>query len=78
MDINDQFSLDHLIFSTRVCRSCGKEKDLLTDFYRSRKNRGSVPSSYSYECKSCTIKRVSKRRRNKSIPTYKETEYPDW
>ena len=78
MDINDQFSLDHLIFSTRVCRSCRKEKDLLTDFYRSRKNRGSVPSSYSYECKSCTIKRVSKQRRNKSISTYKETEYPDW
>lgn len=75
MDIDDQFSLEHLLFSNRTCRSCGEEKDLLTDFYRTRKSKGSLPSSYSYECKSCTIKRVMSSRKN-DRPA--DTNYPDW
>jgi len=76
MDVEDHFTLEHLLFSTRKCRRCGKEKDLLTDFYISRKNRGSYPSSYSYECKSCTIKRiVTSRMVSKVVDKW---EYPDW
>ena len=72
MNIEDQFSLDHLIFTERKCRTCGVTKDLLTDFYRSRRNRNSV-SAYSYECKDCTKKRVKCKKRNQ-----KEDVYPDW
>ena len=72
MDLEDQFSLDHLIFTERKCRTCGVTKDLLTDFYRSRRNRNSV-SAYSYECKDCTKKRVKCKKRNQ-----KEDVYPDW
>ena len=87
MDIDDEFSLEHLLFTSRTCRSCGKQKDLLTDFYKIRKNRGALPSSYSYECKECTIKRVSelkkKKKKNKPdipycpVPRIKDV-YPDW
>ena len=40
-----------------------KIKNLVDDFYRTRKDRGAVASSYSYECKDCTIKRVIKKRK---------------
>lgn len=76
MEVEDLFSLDHLLFSTRKCRCCGKEKDLLTDFYQTRKNRGIYASSYSYECKSCTIKRIIQKR--KQNPMAIEWCYPDW
>ena len=75
MDIEEEFSLTHLIFKERQCRSCGETKDLLTDFYVIRKSKKYLPSSYSYECKDCTIKRiVSKRERNHNF----YWEYPDW
>jgi len=76
MDIGDQFSLDHLLFKERRCRSCGKTKDLLSDFYLSRKNRDSVSSSYSYECKECTSRRIIESR--KKSPFQQRWEYPDW
>jgi predicted nucleic acid-binding Zn ribbon protein len=72
MNIEDQFLLDHLTFTERKCRSCGATKDLLTDFYRTRRNRHTV-SAYSYECKDCTKKRVKSKKRNQ-----KEDMYPDW
>lgn len=75
MDINDEFSLEHLLFTTRQCRSCRKQKDLLTDFYKVRKNRGALPSSYSYECKECTIRRVINARFTEKPAVW---EYPDW
>ena len=75
MDIEDQFSLDHLLFKERVCRTCGEKKDLLTDFYLTRKNKRPLPSAYSYECKDCTIKRVIESRKYK--PGSPEV-YPDW
>ncbi len=76
MDVGDHFSLEHLLLSTRECRTCHKEKDLLTDFYMTRKNRTGYPSSYSYECKSCTVKRIlnSRKTKNKQVLW----EYPDW
>ena len=49
-------------------------KELINDFYKTRKDRGSVPSAYAYECKRCSIKRVSKGRRKKE----KVDNYPDW
>jgi hypothetical protein len=76
MDIEDQFSLDHLLFRERRCRSCGKVKDLLSEFYLTRKDRATASSAYSYECKNCTIQRIKKSRVKKDLKTL--WEYPDW
>ena len=70
MDLDDQLKLGHLLLYDRKCRSCGEIKNLVDGFYRTRKDRGPVASSYSYECKNCTKKRVKK-----SNDTW---EYPDW
>ena len=76
MDIDGQIKLGHLLLNDRKCRSCGQIKNLIEEFYRTRKNRGPVPSSYSYECKECTIKRiVSSRITSKVLDKW---EYPDW
>ncbi len=83
MDLEQQFDLEHLLFKERVCRSCGRSKDLLNDFYLIRKGRSRLASSYSYECKLCTIERVVKTRKNKKkdrprpLPPYL-ADYPDW
>ena len=76
MDIDEQFTLDHLLFNERTCKVCGEKKNLIEEFYRTRKDKGSVPSSYSYECKECTKKRVLETR--KRMNYYKEWQYPDW
>ena len=74
MDFDEEFELEHLIFKQRKCRVCGKIKDLVDGFYKTRK--GSGPSSYSYECKECTKIRVLDSRKTKKV---KNTwEYPDW
>ena len=39
MDIGDQFSLEHLLFKERECRACGKKKNLIEDFYMTRKSK---------------------------------------
>ena len=57
----------------RKCRVCGKTKDLIDGFYLIRKNK-SIQSSYSYECKSCTIQRVQSKKKIR----IKSWEYPDW
>jgi hypothetical protein len=75
-DIEGQLELGHLLLNDRRCRSCGQVKNLIDGFYRTRKNRGSVASSYSYECKECTIKRVMNRRPHKK--SNEEGSYPDW
>ena len=79
MDLSDQFSLDHLIFKERTCRSCGKTKSLMDDFYLTRKDRATVASAYSYECKDCTIKRITEKRKEEynPVPRIKDV-YPDW
>jgi hypothetical protein len=76
MDLDDQFSLGHLLFSDRKCRSCGKVKNLLEDFYLTRKNKRPLPSAYSYECKECTIKRIQDSKKSKRYST--DWYYPDW
>ena len=76
MDLDDQIQLGHLLLQVRKCRSCGEEKNLIESFYRTRKDRGPVASSYSYECKVCTIQRIVKNRR-KDNP-FTEWNYPDW
>ena len=74
--IDEQIKLGHLLFSERKCNVCGEVKDLVSEFYLTRKERGTLPSAYSYECKICTIRRIVKRRRkNKVLP---EDVYPDW
>ena len=65
MEIDDEFELGHLYLSERKCRTCNKMKDLMNDFYRTHKDRGDSPSAYSYECKDCTIKRVTESRKTK-------------
>jgi len=75
MDLNDQFELEHLFLSERICRTCSIRKNLIEGFYRTKKNN-MVTSSYSYECKECTIKRVKESRKSK--PSKVLWEYPDW
>ena len=73
MDLDDGFDLGHLVLHERKCRTCNITYPLIEGYYLTRKNRGVLPSSYSYECKTCTIKRVkTKRRRDKP------DVYPDW
>jgi len=76
MDLDKQINLGHLLLADRKCRVCGEIKNLIDGFYRTRKDRGPVASSYSYECKDCTVKRVTSNRKKVSI--YVECEYPDW
>ena len=86
VNLDEDFELEHLLFKERKCRSCGQIKELLVDYYLSRKDRGKYPSSYSYECKQCTKKRVTESRKKRndkpdipycSVPRIKDI-YPDW
>lgn len=76
MEIDKQIGLSHLFLTDRKCRVCGNLKNLIGDFYRTRKDRGAVASSYSYECKECTIKRI-KDSKKMNLPQVM-WEYPDW
>jgi len=79
MDIDDQIELEHILFFDRKCRTCGKIKNLIDDFYLTHRSRGTFPSAYSYECKECTKIRVIKsRNKNKITKSPSESEYPDW
>jgi len=76
MDVDKQVNLEYVLLYERECRVCGQTKNLIEDFYLTRRDRGSFPSSYSYECKECTKKRVLDNRKKKA-PKCK-WEYPDW
>jgi len=76
MDFDDQFEVEHLVFTERKCRICGIRKNLVDGFYLTRKDRSSFSSAYSYECKECTIKRVVSSR--VSTRVFGKWEYPDW
>jgi hypothetical protein len=76
MDLDGQIRLGHLLLNDRKCRVCGEVKNLIDGFYRTRKDRGPVPSSYSYECKECTIKRIVTSRMTTRV--LDKWEYPDW
>ena len=80
MDFEEQIELNHLLLTERKCNKCGITKNLVDSFYRTRRDRGPVLSSYSYECKECTIKRVSKLRieKLKNPGTKIKDIYPDW
>jgi len=77
MDLDKQIRLGHLLLTDRKCRSCGEVKNLIDCFYRTRKDRGPVASSFAYECKECSIKRIIENK--KQFPSsVREWEYPDW
>ena len=76
MEIDKQIKLGHLLLNDRTCRVCGEVKNLIGDFYRTRKDRGPVASSYSYECKECTKIRINLSKKNKIYSI--EYKYPDW
>jgi len=76
VDFDEQLKLGHLLLDTRKCRICGQEKNLVDGFYRTRKDRGPVVSSYSYECKECCKKRVTEFRKEKTPSV--DWSYPDW
>jgi hypothetical protein len=82
MDLDGQIKLGHLLLNDRKCRTCGEIKNLIEGFYRTRRDRGPVASSYSYECKECTIKRVREKRNKPDIPYNPvpriKDVYPDW
>jgi len=78
MELDGQIKLGHLLLTDRKCRVCGETKNLVEDFYRTRKDRGPVASSYSYECKECTIKRIqNSREKYNPVPRIVDV-YPDW
>ena len=80
MDLDTEFELEHLLFKERKCRVCGEKKNLIEDFYLTRKNRKPFASAYSYECKICTVERVvssRKKNRPRPLPPYL-ADYPDW
>ena len=74
MEFDKQIKLGHLLLTDRKCRVCGETKNLVDGFYRTRKDRGPVASSFSYECKECTIERISKSKRCQD----NRWVYPDW
>jgi ferredoxin-like protein FixX len=76
MDLDKQIKLSHLLLTDRKCRTCGEVKNLIESFYRTHKERGPVASSYSYECKECSIKRVVTNRMTSRV--LDKWEYPDW
>ena len=76
MELDGQIKLGHLLLTDRKCRVCGEVKNLIDGFYRTRKDRGPVISSYSYECKECTIKRIVENRKEHYLSD--KWEYPDW
>ena len=43
-----------------------RTKNLIDGFYLTRKDRGTLASSYSYECKVCTVRRIVENRKNKN------------
>jgi hypothetical protein len=75
MDLEDQVSLSHLLFKERKCSICKEVKDLLSDYYPIRKLKKHLPSSYSYECKSCAAQRIISLRNGQYLP---EERYPNW
>ena len=76
MEIGKQINLGHLLLVDRKCRVCGEIKNLIDGFYRTRKDRGAVASSYSYECKECTIKWIVASKITSGV--FDKWEYPDW
>ena len=76
MDLDDQVKFGHLLLHDRKCRTCGERKNLIEGFYRTRKDRGAIPSSFSYECKDCAKKRIVVSRMTNSV--FDRWEYPDW
>ena len=75
MELDDQLKLGHLLLEERVCRICKERKNLLNGYYRVRKNMN-LQSSYSYECKECTVKRITERRKSNEVRV--DWMYPDW
>lgn len=75
MNFDDQFEIEHLFLTERKCRTCKLRKSLTDSFYKIRKNN-TLFSSYSYECKDCTIKRIIESKKKKAYKVM--WEYPDW
>ena len=73
MELEEQLKLAHLLLEERKCRVCRETKNLLNGYYRTRKNMNLL-SSYSYECKECTIKRIKSSRKT----DIGDWTYPDW
>ena len=44
MDLDEEISLEHLLFQQRKCRTCGEVKDLMDGFYLIRKDRATKKS----------------------------------
>ncbi len=73
-DLESQFDHGELLLSERRCRVCGSVKNLIEGFYITHKKSTHLPSSYSYECKACTVARVIASRKKDNS----NWVYPDW
>ena len=76
MSFDDEIEVEHLLFFDRKCRVCNKVKNLIDDYYLTRKDRKTLASSYSYECKECTVKRITINKIKGNV--FGRWEYPDW
>tara|TARA_B100000427_G_scaffold26617_1_gene19673 strand:+ start:78 stop:308 length:231 start_codon:yes stop_codon:yes gene_type:complete len=76
MELDNQIRLGHLLLSDRKCRVCGETKNLIDGFYLTRRNRGTLASAYSYECKVCTVRRIVDTRKKQHPQA--DWIYPDW
>ena len=76
VELDNQIRLGHLLLSDRKCRVCGETKNLIDGFYLTLKKRGTLASSYSYECKVCTVRRIVENR--KKADPHIDWNYPDW
>ena len=74
MDLESQFDHGDLLLSERRCRVCGSIKNLIEGYYITHKKSTHLPSSYSYECKACTVARVIAGRKKDNS----NWVYPDW
>ena len=75
-DLDQQFDHGELLLSERRCRVCGSIKNLIEGYYITHKKSTHLPSSYSYECKVCTIRRIVSNR--KKTEPHTDWNYPDW
>ena len=75
MQLDEQVGMGHLFLKERKCRTCGLQKNLIEDYYLSRKDP-TLASSYAYECKACTIKRIIEKRKKEN--PFRDWNYPDW
>ena len=66
MNLEDQFGLEHLLFEQRKCKICGETKELMNDFYKTRKDRGMCHQHMHMNVKDVQLKEYLKLEKEKN------------